>query len=265
MKVSVLGATGAMGGFVVKAALQEGFVIQNRISSKDSIGNLFESTDVIIDFSCPLATESMLRFAAENQTKVPLIIGTTGLSKMHTDLMQRCTTNAAVFYAPNMSFLVAIFNMAVYAISKLLGDDFDAEILDVHHKLKKDAPSGTALMLGKTIARARGKDFSKVANFVRYGIIEQRQRGEIGFAVQRCGNVIGTHEVDFMGEFEDLKIRHEAHSKEIFARGAVKAARWIVKQSKGFYTMNDFTKDMIFPVVKALYKDFFAAGSTLNR
>ena len=232
MKISVLGSTGAMGGFVIKAALQEGFTIQNRVSSKDSIDNLFKDSNAIIDFSCPIATESMLRFAAEKKTEIPMVIGTTGLSRM----------------------------LAVYAISKLLGDDFDTEILDIHHRLKKDAPSGTAIMLGKTIARARGKNFSQVANFVRYGIIEQRKRGEVGFSVQRCGNVIGTHEISFMGEFEDLKIRHEAHSKEIFAKGAVQASKWIIKQQKGLYTMNDFTKDLMVPMVKSLYKEFFTSG-----
>lgn len=264
MKISVLGSTGAMGGFVIKAALQEGFVIQNKVSSKDSIDDLFKSTDAIVDFSCPIATESMLRFATENQTEVPLIIGTTGLSGMHIELMKQCALNVPVFYAPNMSFLVAILNMTVYALSKLLDEDFDTEILDIHHKLKKDAPSGTAIMLGKTIAKARGKEFSKVANFVRYGIIEQRQKGEIGFAVQRCGNVIGTHEVCFMGEFENIKIKHEAHSKEIFAKGAIQAVKWIVKQQKGIYTMNDFTKDLMIPMVKSLYKDFFSSGHDFN-
>ena len=261
MRISVLGATGAMGGFVIKAALQEGFTIENKVSSKDSIENLFKNTEAIIDFSCPMATESMLRYAVDNNEEIPLVIGTTGLSKMHIDLMHECARNVPVFYAPNMSFLIAILNMTVYAMAKLLDEDFDVEILDVHHKLKKDAPSGTALMFGKTIAKARGRNFSDVANFVRYGIIEQRRRGEIGFAVQRCSNVIGTHEVSFMGEFENIKIKHEAHSKEIFAKGAVQASKWILKQPKGLYTMNDFTKDLMVPMVKSLYKDFFDRSS----
>ena len=257
MKISVLGATGAMGGYVIKAALQEGYVIENRVSSKDDISNLFRTTDAIIDFSCPIATESMLRYVMANQTTVPLVIGTTGLSKMHIDMMKSCASMVPVFSAPNMSFLIAIVNMAIYAFAKLLDEDYDVEVLDIHHKLKKDAPSGTARMFGKTVAKARGKRFDEVANFVRYGIIEQRKRGEIGFAVQRCSNVIGTHEVSFMGEYENIKIKHEAHSKEIFAKGAVQATKWIIKQPKGFYTMNDYTKDLMVPMVKSLYKDFF--------
>ena len=258
MKISVLGSTGAMGGFVIKAALQEGFSVENKVSSKDNISNLFKNTETIIDFSCPLATESMLVYAKDNRSSVPLVIGTTGLSRLHTSLMKECAATSPVFYSPNMSFLISILNMTLYAVAKLLDENFDVEILDVHHKLKKDAPSGTALMFGKTIAKSRGRNFIDIANFVRYGIIEQRQKGEIGFAVQRCSNVIGTHEVSFMGEYENIKIKHEAHSKEIFAKGAVQAAKWIVKQPKGFYTMNDFTKDLMVPMVKSLYKDFFS-------
>ncbi len=258
MKVSVLGSTGAMGGYVIKAALQEGYTIENKVSSRDDISVLFRNTDVIIDFSCPMATESMLSYALKHKLNIPLVIGTTGLSNMHIDMMKECAYFTQVFYAPNMSFLISIMNMTIYAIAKLLGEDFDTEILDIHHKMKKDAPSGTALMFGNTIAQARKRDFMDVANFVRYGVIEQRRRGEIGFAVQRCGNVIGTHEISFMGEYENIKIKHEAHSKEIFAKGAVRASKWVIEQCPGLYSMNDFTKDLIVPVIKDLYKDFFS-------
>lgn len=258
MKVSILGATGKMGGFVVKASLQEGCLISNKVSSRDNVANLFNDTDCIIDFSCPMATEAMLRFSKEHQKNVPIVIGTTGLSKLHSDLMKDCSSNTAVFYAANMSFLVAIMNMMVYALGKLLGPSYDVEISETHHRLKKDAPSGTALMLGKSIAKARGDNFNDVASFVRYGVIEPRRKGEIGFNVQRCGNVIGTHTVEFIGDYEDLEFRHHAHSREIFAKGAVKAAFWLIKQQRGMYDMNSFTKDLIVPIVKSLYKDFFA-------
>lgn len=258
MKISVLGATGAMGGFVVKAALREGYVVQKKVSSRDSIFNLFDDTDCIIDFSCPMATESMLRYALENKVTTPMVIGTTGLSKLHMDLMDKNAEFNQVFYSPNMSFVVSIMNMMVYSLAKLLGEEFDAEILDIHHKLKKDAPSGTALMFGKTIARSRNQDFSDFASFVRYGVIEQRRRGEIGFSVQRCGKAIGIHDVKFVGDLEEIGITHNAHSKELFAKGAVKAAYWLPKQRPGMYDMNKFTKDMIMPTMKSLYKDFFA-------
>jgi 4-hydroxy-tetrahydrodipicolinate reductase len=258
MRVSVLGATGAMGQLVIKAILQEnGMSVENKISSKDNIGDLFKNSEIVIDFSAPLATESMLKYAVSNKTSTPLVIGTTGLSKMYSALMEECALTAPVFYSPNMSFLVAILNTVLYTLAKLLNEDFDVEILDSHHRLKKDAPSGTALMFGNVIAKARNREFDNVANFVRHGIIEPRAKGEIGFSVQRSGSVVGTHEVSFMGDSENIKIKHEALSKEVFAKGAVQVAKWLVKQKNGFYTMNDFIKDLMVPVTKSLYTDFF--------
>ena len=258
MKISVLGATGAMGGLVIKSALRDGFEISNKISSKDRISDLFVDTDVIVDFSCPVATESMLQYVNKEKVSIPIVIGTTGLSEQCMELMESCSEFVQVFYSPNMSFLISILNMMCYATAKLLDSSYDVEISEVHHRLKKDAPSGTALMLGKTIAQARGRRFEEVARFTRYGVIPLRQQGEIGFAVQRCGNTVGKHEISFVGEYETLKIKHTAHSKEIFAKGTVKAIRWLVKQKPGFYTMNDFTRDMVIPMVKSLYKDFFS-------
>jgi 4-hydroxy-tetrahydrodipicolinate reductase len=147
--------------------------------------------------------------------------------------------------------------MVVYSLAKFLDEDFDVEIMDVHHKMKKDAPSGTAIMFGETIAKARERNFQDVANFIRYGILGIRNKGEIGFSSQRCGKVVGVHEIGFMGEYEDIKITHESHSKEVFAKGAILAAKWLVKQNNGLYSMNDLTKDKLTPVVKSIYKDFF--------
>ena len=170
MKISVLGATGAMGGFVIKAALQEGYAVENKVSSKDNIENLFRDVDAIIDFSCPMATEAMLRYAIAHEMHIPIVTGTTGLSKMHIALMKDCARHVPVFTAPNMSFLISIINMAVYAMAKLLDEDYDVEIMDIHHKLKKDAPSGTALMLGKTIAKARGRNFDEVSDCFLFNV-----------------------------------------------------------------------------------------------
>lgn len=258
MKISVLGSTGAMGGLVIRSALREGFEISKKVSSKDNISDLFLDTDVVVDFSCPVATESMLQCINKDKITIPVVIGTTGLSEHCMELMERCSEYTQVFYSPNMSFLISIVNMMAYATAKLLDSSYDVEIAEVHHKLKKDAPSGTAIMLGNSIAQARGRRLKEVARFTRYGVIPTRQDGEIGFAVQRCGNTVGKHEISFVGEYETLKIKHTAHSKEIFASGTVKAIKWLVKQKPGFYTMNDFTRDMVIPMVKSLYKDFFS-------
>lgn len=258
MKISVLGATGAMGGLIIKSALRDGFEISNKISSRDNIANLFVDTDIVVDFSCPVATESMLYYANKEKLLIPMVIGTTGLSERCMELMEHCSKFVQVFYSPNMSFLISIVNMMAYATAKLLDSSYDVEIFEAHHRLKKDAPSGTALMLGRTIAQARGQRFDNVARFTRYGIIPTRQDGEIGFSVQRCGKTVGKHEISYVGEYETIKIKHTSHSKEIFARGAIKAIKWLVKQRPGFYTMNDFTRDMVIPMVKSLYKDFFS-------
>ena len=258
MKISVLGATGTMGGLIIKTALQEGFEISNKVSSKDEISDLFVDTDVIIDFSCPMATKSMLEYSSQHSKKIPIIIGTTGLSNECVELVKKNSEKIPLLLSPNMSVLISLVNMVVYATGKLLDESFDVEISETHHRLKKDAPSGTALMLGQSIAKSRGKNLRDVAVFERHGITPQRQIGNIGFSVKRCGKIVGEHEVNFVGDFEQMSITHKAFSKEIFAKGAIKAVKWIATQNPGFYTMNDFTRDMIIPVVKDLYKDFFS-------
>jgi 4-hydroxy-tetrahydrodipicolinate reductase len=256
VKISILGATGAMGGLVTKAALQDGVVVENKVSSRDRIESLFKNTDGVVDFSCPMATDSMLRYVRDNQLGIPIVIGTTGLSQAHLDLIEECSKSAPIFFTSNMSSLVSMLNIVVYVMAKLLGENHDVEILEIHHRLKKDAPSGTALMLGKTIAKARNREFMDIANFIRYGIIEQRKSGEIGFSVQRCSNVVGTHEISFMNELESIKIRHEAHSKEVFAKGAIRAVKWIIGRSNGIYTMDDLIKETVTSTLKSIYEEF---------
>ena len=259
MKISVLGATGSMGGLIIKAALQEGIEIASKVSSQDKISSLFTETDAIVDFSCPIATELMADYILDNNLSVPLVIGTTALSTKCIEKLKECSKSMQVFYSPNMSFLISITNMIVYTIAKLVNESYDVEILDIHHRLKKDAPSGTALMLGYSVAQAREQNFEDVAVFKRYGIVAQRKKGDIGFTSQRCGRVVGDHKVSFVSDQETIEIRHESHSKEIFARGAVKAIRWVIQQRPGLYTMNDFTRDSIVPIVRALYSEFFSA------
>lgn len=258
MRISVLGATGSMGRLVIKSALQENFTVVQKVSSHDKILDLFTDTDVIIDFSCPIATYSMLSCCLDNKFNIPIIIGTTSLSSQCLGIMQQCSLFTPIFYSPNMSLGVSFINMMIYALSNVLNEEYDAEILDIHHKFKKDSPSGTALMLGKSIAKARGHDFDTVAVFSRYGIIPQRKTGEIGFCSQRCGNVTGTHRVSFIGQLDDIEIQHVAKSKEIFAQGAINAAKWIRNKQPKIYTMNDLTKDMVKPLFKSLYNEFFA-------
>ena len=247
-----------MGGLIIKTALQEGFEVSNKVSSENEISELFDNTDVIVDFFFFFSTKTMLEYSFQNKKRIPLIIGTTGLSDDCVDLIKLCCKQTPVFLAPNMSVLISILNLLVYAVGRLLEETFDVEITETHHRFKKDAPSGTALMLGQSVAKSRNKSLRDVAVFERHGIIPQRQQGDIGFSVRRCGKIVGEHEVSFVGDYEEISISHKAFSKEIFAKGAIKTVKWIVAQTPGLYTMNNFTRDMIIPVVKDLYKEFFS-------
>jgi 4-hydroxy-tetrahydrodipicolinate reductase len=229
-----------MGRLVIAEAQKSGFVIENKVSEGDDINDLFKNSDVIIDFSVPIATKNLVI----HPPQVPLVIGTTGLSDEHMNLMLKHSKSIPVFYSTNMSLLVMILNTLVHTVSCFLDEKFDVEILDIHHRLKKDAPSGTALMLGKTVAKARKQNFQDVARFSRYDTA-LRKAGEIGFAVQRYGNINGIHEVSFCNEQESLKLRHEAQSREVFAKGALKIAEWLVTKPSGFYNMNDFANEQI--------------------
>lgn len=247
-----------MGRLVIKSALQENFSVTQKVSSRDKISDLFTNTDVIIDFSCPIATYSMLSCCWENKFNIPIIIGTTSLSTQCINLMEQCSDFAPIFYSPNMSLGISFVNMIIYALANVLDVEYDTEILDIHHKFKKDSPSGTALMLGRSIANARKCEFDTVAVFSRYGILPQRKSGEIGFCSQRCGNVTGTHKISFIGPLDDIELTHTAKSKEIFAQGAINAAKWIYNKPPKIYTMNDLTKDLVKPLFKSLYKEFFS-------
>ena len=245
MKISMLGAGGKMGKLILELAILAGEEIAHKIDLEDSIEDGFQDTDVLIDFSTPAATQEMLTLSLANQSKLPIVVGTTGLSKEHMDLMLRCAEYAPVFCSPNMSILVAMMDVFVGVAARSLPDEFDVEIVDIHHKMKKDAPSGTALMLGKTIAAARGDAFDDVAIFSRFAQTEQRKPKEIAFSVQRCGNISGVHEVCFVGSNEALSIKQEAFSRQCFAQGALSIARWLVEKPSGFFDMRHFAKAQI--------------------
>jgi 4-hydroxy-tetrahydrodipicolinate reductase len=194
----------------------------------------------------------MLSFVEKSSSCTPLVIGTTGLSDEHFKNMSRISRMCPIFYSPNMSYAVAVMNLLIRISSCLLDESFDAEILDVHHRQKKDAPSGTSIMFGKTIAESRNRNLQDVANFSRLNSRGARELGEIGFSSQRCGNVAGMHEVSFSDLAERIKITHEAYSKAVFAKGAIGAARWLLSRSPAFYTMNDMLREKIGPELSSL-------------
>ncbi len=196
---------------------------------------LFDYSDLVIDFTSPQGTAGHAGIAA--RTGKPCIIGTTGLSNAQEKAVAQAAKKAPIVYAANMSIGINLLLGLVEQAAVRLDKSWDIEIAEIHHRQKKDAPSGTALALGHVAAAARGGDLEKIAVMDREGV---RKAGHIGFAVQRGGDVAGEHTVTFFGAGERLELGHRASDRAIFARGALQAARWLAQgRSPGLYSMRD--------------------------
>jgi 4-hydroxy-tetrahydrodipicolinate reductase len=193
--------------------------------------------DVIINFSSPQASLESLEFA--KGAGLAIVIGTTGLSPEQTNKVKELSKSVRCVLAPNMSVGVNVMFRIVQEVAKVLGQEYDIEILEAHHRLKKDSPSGTAVKLGELISSSIGRDFGKVGVYGRKGMVGERTKDEIGMQVIRAGDIVGEHTVLFGGVGERLEITHRAHSRDNFARGAVRAALWVVNQPNGLYDMQD--------------------------
>jgi 4-hydroxy-tetrahydrodipicolinate reductase len=193
--------------------------------------------DAVVDFSNPKATLSHLESASRHGK--PVVIGTTGFSKDETAAIQGYAANMPVVLSPNMSQGVNVLFHLVKRAAELLGEDFDIEINEVHHNLKKDAPSGTALQFGRIIAETRKKDLAEIAVYGRQGMIGQRKKGEIGIMAMRVADVVGEHTVVFGGPGERIEFTHKASSRKTFASGALRAVKYIQGKTNGLYTMRD--------------------------
>lgn len=198
--------------------------------------DIFEQSDILIDFTRPETLMEHLHLS--KKYKKPIVIGTTGLIKNHYDLMDETAKNIPVLYASNMSLGITLLQSLVEKTASILGPQFDIEILEKHHNQKIDAPSGTALSLGQAAAKGRNIHFEKksVLNWVNH---PKRQENDIGFAVQRGGDMAGEHIVSFFGPQERIELSHSASSRQILAYGALKAASWIYQQKPGRYSMKD--------------------------
>ncbi|MFH1351469.1 MAG: 4-hydroxy-tetrahydrodipicolinate reductase [Pseudomonadota bacterium] len=202
-----------------------------------SLIDVIASGDVIIDFTAPQATLDHIRAAASQG--LSMVIGTTGIGG---DALQDVTELAKTIrcvMAPNMSVGVNVMFRIAGEMARILGDDYDMEILEVHHRLKKDAPSGTAMRLAQILAGAVGRNLDDVGVYERKGMIGERTDKEIGIQTWRAGDITGEHTVMFGGIGERLELTHRAHNRDNFARGAVRAAAWVVKQPVGLYDMQD--------------------------
>ncbi len=198
---------------------------------------LLAKIDGVIDFTIPAATLALSELSA--QARIVHIIGTTGIDQAGEAKIKAASRHARIVKSGNMSLGVNLLAAVVRKVAAALGEDFDIEVLEMHHRHKIDAPSGTALLLGKAAAEGRGIDLASRSVRVRDGHTGLRGRGDVGFATLRGGSVVGDHTVMFAGPAERIEISHKAESREIFARGAVRAALWAMDRKPGLYSMAD--------------------------
>jgi len=254
MKIAIAGCTGRMGQTLVKAvlanknvqlvagseradfdekALRKSLGMDGIMLTSDA-KDLVESADAVIDFTAPEATLCVAREAAKKGSV--LIVGTTGFSPDQQKELQSLGAKARIVQSGNFSLGVCLLEQLVEEAARKLSEAYDIELYEMHHKHKKDAPSGTALMLGRAAARGRGVQLDDKKKIDRDG---ERQSGDIGFSVARGGDVVGIHTVSFAGPGEVIELKHQGFSREIYAAGAVHAALWAAKQKPGFYSMRD--------------------------
>lgn len=195
------------------------------------------SADVAIDFTAAASSIVHARIAAAAGKSI--VIGSTGFTVDQKAAVAEVAAGAPVVLAPNMSIGMNLMFKVAADVARVLGDDYDVEIVEVHHRFKKDAPSGTAVRLADSVAAALGRDMAEVGVYGREGMVGERTQKEIGVFAVRAGDVVGEHTLTFGGIGERLEITHRAHSRENFARGAVRAAGWLVRKPAGLYDMQD--------------------------
>jgi len=197
----------------------------------------FKKAQVIIDFTSPEALQTHLEIA--QQKGIGLVIGTTGLTKEQFQVLEKASVNIPILYAANFSLGINLLQEMVKEASKRLGADFDIEILEMHHRHKQDAPSGTGLSLAKAAAEGRDLNLQEKAIYDRTRVRQARRENDIGFAILRGGSVMGDHSVIFASDEEIVEFSHRALTREIFAKGALKAALWLANQRPGYYKFAD--------------------------
>ena len=237
LRVLLLGAKGRMGQAIAAAASKVEVEITAGLDLGDDMAAHVGNCDVVIDFSHPNASDALSR-ACRDANK-PAVIGTTGHSKEERASIEALAQSVPVVLSPNFSVGVNALFWLTRKAEQMLGDEFDLEISEMHHRLKKDAPSGTAKKLAEILCEARGLDYGKNVRHGREGLVGERPAKEIGMHSIRGGDVVGDHTVTFVGAGERLELSHRAASRETFALGALRAAKWIVGQSPDLYSMED--------------------------
>ncbi len=248
IKVLINGCNGRMGQVLVneidrfsELLLVGGFDIhdegKNTFPVYSKIDDIKEKPDVIVDFSVPVSTFNILKYAVSN--KVPVVIATTGFTKEQLDEIKEFSKQIPIFQSSNMSFDINLMKKIVAEVAKNLKGT-DIEIVETHHNRKVDAPSGTAILLADAINDVMDEKLDY--NFNRHDIHEKRNSNEIGFSSIRGGNIVGEHSVMFFGEHETFEIKHTSYSRDVFAEGALKAAVFLASKEPGFYGMDDMVK-----------------------
>jgi 4-hydroxy-tetrahydrodipicolinate reductase len=236
-RLLVQGASGRLGQIIFRLA-QQSDEWKAVASAKDApLEPFVAAADVGIDASVPEASVQLATLCA--QYGKPLVIGTTGHSAAQLKSIDDAAAICPILIAPNFSVGVNLLFWLTRAAAQVLGEGFDAEVIEMHHKLKKDAPSGTAKRIAEILAEARSTIYERAVRHGRQGIVGERSSAEIGVHAVRGGSVVGEHTVVFAGEGERLELTHRAASRETFAHGALRAARWLVGQRPGRYDMQD--------------------------
>ena len=234
-RIGIIGSEGRMGQAIADAIKAAGEILSGGIDKGGDAVALAKASDVLVDFSSPHALEANLDAAIA--AGIPIVIGTTGLEERHHWLCDHAADKTAVLQTGNTSLGVTLLAHLVREAASRLGDDWDIEVVETHHRMKVDAPSGTALLLGEAAAKGRGVALAEASVRGRDGITGAREAGTIGFASLRGGTVAGDHSVHFLADNERLTLSHLAENRGIFAKGAVRAAQWLLGKPAGRYTM----------------------------
>lgn len=264
VKIAVTGIAGRMGQSIATevlsrnsdAALSAGFARKGSVYIGRDIGDVLRidklgisvvpdcnngfNADVLIDFSHPSALAMHLDWCLKH--KAALVLGTTGLTDDDLQTLREAAQHIPILHSGNMSIGIAVMQNTVQEMAKVLGPEYDIEIVETHHKHKVDAPSGTALMLAESAAAGRGVTLKEKAVFERYGQTGERKKGDIGLQTLRGGEIIGDHTVMFLGPSERLEISHKAINRNLFSKGAVDAACWLSQKQAGLYSLQDMLK-----------------------
>ena len=203
----------------------------------DDLAGSLKAGDVLIDFTLPEASLGHLKACAELGKAI--VIGSTGFTKEQMAEVAKLVQKAPCVLSPNMSIGVNLCFKVLAEIAKTIGEDYDMEIVEAHHRMKKDAPSGTAMKMAQVLAAAVNRNLDEVSVYARKGMIGERTKKEIGIQTLRAGDIVGEHTVLFAGKGERIEITHRAHSRDTFARGALRAARWLIGKPNGLYDMQD--------------------------